>query len=163
AAERSGGRDGDEDAIPMNWIKEDRVQTQTARAGLPSGSRFVRPETGQLAPGLSAVGGPEHRCIFDARVHGVSVGRRRFQMPDALELPGMRRPVVPLMGPGDALVHELVAHRLPGLAAVAGPLNDLAEPAARLRGIEPVGIGRRRLQVIDLPSGEVRTADAPPL
>ena len=41
----------------------------------------------------------------------------------------MRRAVVPLVGPGHAVVGELVAHRCPGLAAVVGALDQLAEPA----------------------------------
>jgi hypothetical protein len=51
-------------------------------------------------------------------VDRVRIGERGLQMPDALELPGMRRAVVPLVRAGDAVVDELVAHRLPGLAAV---------------------------------------------
>src|SRR2546425_3375624 len=83
-------------------------------------------------------------------------------MPDALELPGMLRAVVPLMrGEGLArlrgrVVGELVAlafreafrglfqhtcRRLPRLAAVAGALDDLSEPPARLRRVQPVRIG----------------------
>src|SRR3989454_4604626 len=75
-------------------------------------------------------------------------------MPDALELPGMLRAVVPLVrGEGFAgvrrrVVDELVAlagrhavrrlrhstpGRLPRLAAVARALDDLSEPPARLR------------------------------
>src|SRR5438445_8934540 len=78
-------------------------------------------------------------------------------MPDALELPGMLRAVVPLMrGEGLAclrgrVVGELVAlafgetfrglfqhtsRRLPRLAAVAGALDDLSEPPARLRRVQ---------------------------
>src|SRR5262249_13532918 len=53
------------------------------------------------------------------------------------------------------------AGRLPGLATVARPLDDLPEPAARLRGVNPVRIGRRALHVVDLPAGEERPADLP--
>src|SRR5881409_2582317 len=104
-------------------------------------------------------------------------------MPDALELPGMLCAVVPLMrGEGLAclrgrVVGELVAlafgetfrglfqhtsRRLPRLAAVAGALDDLSEPPARLRRIQPVRIGGGAFHVIDLPAGEVWTADVPP-
>src|SRR5438876_530110 len=104
-------------------------------------------------------------------------------MPDALELPGVLRAVVPLVrGEGLArfrgrVVHELVAlalrhlaglhghsaaGRLPRLAAVAGALDDLSEPPARLGRIQPVRIGGGAFHVIDLPAGEVRTADVPP-
>src|SRR5438094_9948431 len=98
-------------------------------------------------------------------------------MPDALELPGMLRAVVPLMrGEGLAclrgrVVGELVAlafgetfrglfqhtsRRLPRLAAVAGARDDLSEPPSRLRRVQPVRISRRSLPVIDLPAREVR-------
>ena len=99
--------------------------------------------------------------VFDAGVDGVGIGERRLEVPDALELPRMRRAVVPLVRAGNAVVGELVAHRCPRLAAVVGALNDLAEPAAGLRGVDAVGINRRALEVVDLPAGEVRTADVP--
>src|SRR6266699_1006566 len=104
-------------------------------------------------------------------------------MPDALELPGMLRAVVPLMrGEGLArlrgrVVGELVAlafreafrglfqhtsRRLPRLAAVAGALDDLSEPPARLRRVQPVRVDRRALEVVDLPARAVRATDIPP-
>src|ERR1700678_1239459 len=82
-------------------------------------------------------------------------------MPDSLELPGMRRAVVPLVRPGHAVVHELVAHRLPGLAGIVGALDHLSEPACRLGRIEPVRVGGRPLEVIHLPAPEVRTGNVP--
>src|SRR3989449_6785709 len=104
-------------------------------------------------------------------------------MPDALELPGMLRAVVPLMrGEGLArlrgrVVGELVAlafreafrglfqhtcRRLPRLAAVAGALDDLSEPPARLRRVQPVRIGGRSLNVLDLPTRGPRASHCPP-
>ena len=53
-------------------------------------------------------------------------------MPDAFELPGMLRAVVPLVGAGHSVIIELVANRLPILAAIIGALDHLAEPAACL-------------------------------
>jgi hypothetical protein len=41
-----------------------------------------------------------------------------------------------------ALIGELVAHRLPRLAAVVGALDHLPEPAGRLRRVKPVGLDR---------------------
>src|SRR3989442_6858372 len=103
-------------------------------------------------------------------------------MPDVLELPGMLRAVVPLMrGEGLArlrgrVVGELVAlafreafrgifqhtsRRLPRLAAVAGALDDLSEPPARLRRVQPVRIGGGSLHVVELPTREVRGAHVP--
>ncbi len=105
-------------------------------------------------------------------------------MPDALELPGMLRAVVPLVS-GERLpsfrrsvVGEFIAvsfrgalRRLgfawgsarlcPGFAAIVGALDDLAEPAAGLRGVDAVRIHVRSLEVINLPAGEVRPADVP--
>src|SRR5579872_7021921 len=100
-------------------------------------------------------------------------------MPDTLELPRMLRAVVPLMsgqrGRGRvvdetvALAHgeplrrflDTAAGRVPGFAAVVGHLDDLPKPAARLRNVNAVGIHRRALHVVDLPSGEERAAHIP--
>src|SRR5260370_34979824 len=105
-------------------------------------------------------------------------------MPDALELPGMLRAVVPLVRGerlftffGGGVVDEFVAlafgralrrsllfpgrrARLrPGFAAVIGALDDLAEPSAGLRRVDPIGSRRPSLQVIPLPAREMTTAD----
>ena len=64
---------------------------------------------GKLLPGLAAVGGAEHRRVLRAGIDRVGVGQRRFEMPDALELPRMLRAVVPLVRAGHAVVDELVA------------------------------------------------------
>src|SRR5207253_10475178 len=53
------------------------------------------------------------------------------------------------------------AGRLPRLAAVAGALDDLSEPSARLRRVQPVRIRGRSLHVIDLPPREMRAAHVP--
>src|SRR5262245_58621719 len=82
-------------------------------------------------------------------------------MPDALELERTRRPVVPKMCARLSLVGELVADRIPALAAVVGALDHLAEPAARLRRVDPVGVGRRTVDVVYLPTAEQRTGDVP--
>src|SRR5262245_59328754 len=73
----------------------------------------------------------------------------------------MRRTVVPLMRSGNAVVDELVVHRLPRLAAVVRSLDELPEPAAGLRRVEPVRIGCRSLEVIDLPASKERTTHVP--
>src|ERR1700733_9764119 len=73
----------------------------------------------------------------------------------------MRCPVVPLVGAGRALVGELVTPRRPGRAAIVGPLDHLPRPAAGLRRIQPVRVGRRAFHVVDLPAREVRAADLP--
>ena len=134
---------------------------QAARARLPFRTGAVVPQAGHLLPALAAVDRVEHRRVFDAGKHRVGIGQRRLEMPDALELPGVRRAVVPLVRAGGAVVGELVVHRLPGLAAVVRPLNQLPEPAGRLRRVQPVRVGRRSLEVIDLPAAEMRSADLP--
>src|ERR1700674_3776401 len=85
-------------------------------------------------------------------------------MPDALELPRVRRavvPQVPVRGGRGATIH------LPSLppsfsrCAVVVALYDLSEPPARLRRIQTIRVSRRSLDVVDLPTGEVGTADVP--
>src|SRR6187401_3213530 len=105
----------------------------------------------------------EQGGVFHARVDLGGIGQRRFEVPYPLELPRVRRAVVPLVRPGSAVVGELVAGRLPGLAAVVRSLDELTEPAARLRGVDAIGIGRRPLEVVHLPAREVRAADVPGL
>src|SRR5216683_1932320 len=103
-------------------------------------------------------------------------------MPDALELPGMLCPVIPLVG-GQRLagfvrcvVDELVAlglwwacrrfarrrsRLMPGLAAVIGALNDLSEPAGSLRRVKPIRVSGRHFHVVNLPAREVGSGDIP--
>ena len=142
-------------------IEDDRVQAHPAGARLPVRPGAVAAQAGQLCPGLAAVGRAEQRGVLHPGVDGVRIGQRRLEVPDALELPRVRRAVVPLVRAGHAVVGELVAHRLPGLAAVVRALDHLAEPAAGLRRVEPVRIHRRALEVVDLPAPEVRAADVP--
>ena len=160
--ERARGRDGDEDPLGMARIQQDRVQAHPAGARLPGGARAVAAQPGKLLPRLPAVGRAEQGGVFHPGVDRVRIGQRRFEMPDALELPGVRRAVVPLVRAGDAVVHELVAHRLPRLAAVVGALDQLPEPAAGLRRIQPIRVGGRSLEVVDLPARKVGAADVPP-
>ena len=138
-AERARGRDGDEDPVRdrsgrAGWCAG-TCRPRRAASAAPS-SWLAQP--GQLLPGLAAVGRAEQGGVLDAGVDGVRVGQRRLEVPDALELPGVRRAVVPLVGAGHAVVGELVADRLPRLAAVVGALDHLPEPAAGLRRVEPV-------------------------
>src|SRR6266446_1320820 len=106
-------------------------------------------------------------------------------MPDAFKLPRMLRAVVPLMscyrfaGFRGGVVNEFVAlgfgHAVgsggrlargcarlyPSLAAVIGALNDLSEPGAGLRRIQPVRINRRPFDVINLPARKMRPVNFP--
>ena len=93
-------------------IEQYRVQAHASRTGLPVWSRAVSAEAGQFLPVLAAIGGFEQGRIFDSRVDRVRIGERRLEMPDALELPGMLRAVVKLMGgerSAGGVVHEFVA------------------------------------------------------
>ena len=137
------------------------MQAHPARARLPRRPGAVAAQAGQFLPVLPAVGRAEQPGVLDPGVDRVGVVRRRFQVPDPGELPRVRRAVVPLVRPGGAVVAELVADRRPGAAAVVGALDDLAEPAAGLRGVQPVRVGRRPLDVVDLPAREVRPAHVP--
>ena len=159
-AEGAGGRDGDEDALGVVRVEQDGVQAHPAGAGLPE-MPLGAAQAGEFLPGLAAIAESEQGGILDPGVDRVRVGQRGLQVPDALEFPGMLRAVVPLVRAGVALVGELVADRLPGLAAVIRALDHLPEPAGGLRGIEPVRVDGRTLDVVDLPAGKVRAADLP--
>src|SRR5436305_1831056 len=181
AAERAGGRDGDVDAV-VPRIENDRVQAHTARAGLPLGTGSVAAQPGKLVPAGAAVLGLEQRRILGAGVDGVGIRVRRLEVPHPFELPRPLRAVVLLLrrqrlaGLGRGVVDELVAlpfrrpvgrflegasRRLPGLAAVVRALDDLPEPAARLRAVDPVRIGWRSFEVIDFPARETRSRHFP--
>src|SRR5262249_4613635 len=109
----------------------------------------------------AAIDAAKQRGILGARVNCLRIFQGRFQMPDTFEFPRMLRAVVPLVRAGNAFIFELVAHRFPRFAAIAGTLDHLAKPTTRLRGIKPVGISRRTFHMIDLPTGEVRAVDVP--
>src|SRR5208337_205609 len=182
-AECARRRNGDEDPVRVAGIQDDAMQAHSTGTGLPFGACLVAAQSGEFMPGQPAVGRTEQGGIFDSRIDRVGIGERRLKMPDPLELPGMLRPVVELMrGQGFAglrrsVVGEFVArasprHRarpgrcaasgyLPGLAAVVGSLEHLPEPAAGLRSIQPVRIRGRTLDMVDLPSREIRAADIP--
>src|SRR6185295_556906 len=121
----------------------------------------MRSERGKLLPGLASIARAEQGGVLDTGIHSVRIVERRLQVPRPLELPRVRGPVVPLVGAGHSVVLELVPHRLPGLPTIAGALDHLAEPAAALRGIQPVGIRRRAFEMVDLPASKVGAADLP--
>src|SRR5262249_23628812 len=115
----------------------------------------------ELVPRLARVRRLEDGRVLDAGEEGVGVRERGLQVPHALEDPRLFGAVVPLVRADLALVRELVPRRLPYLAAVVRALDLLPEPAARLRRVEAVRIGRGALQVVHLPAREVRTVDVP--
>src|SRR5690606_16430629 len=131
---------------------------------------------------LAAVGGFEQRGILDAGVHGIRILRRTLEVPHALELPWMRRAVVPevrrqrrvrrvvredvAFGDREALRrNDRFAGRRagagPGLAAIVRALDDLAEPRGVLRHVDAVRVGWRGIHVVDLPAAEEGAVDLP--
>src|SRR5207244_5352313 len=115
--EGARGRDGDVDPIRVAGVRQDRVQAHAAGPRRPARALRVA-QAGQFLPRLAAVGRAEQGGVLRAGVDRVRVGQRRLEVPDALELPGVRRAVVPQVRAGRAVVDELVADRLPRLAAV---------------------------------------------
>src|SRR5439155_24860538 len=139
---------------------------------------FGTAQPGKLLPRFSAVRRLENRCVFHAGIDCVRIGQGRLEMPDALEFPRMLRAVVPLVRPHFAFIDELVAFAfgrtigtgqllgaaagcLPGLAAIVGALDNLAEPTARLRRVDAVRLSGRAFEVIHFPAREVQPADFP--
>ena len=160
-AEGPGRGDGDVHPLRVLGIEQDRVQAHAAGAGLPLG-----PVPWPRRPAISCHDWPasvERKIAASSTPAYTESGSvaRRLEMPDALELPGVRRAVVPHVRAGRAVVGELVVHRLPRLPAVVAPLHGLPEPAAGLRGVDAIGIGGRAFEVIDLPAAEMRAVDFP--
>ena len=120
-------------------------------------------QTRKFMPGLPAIGGAEHRGVFHSSVDSIGIGERRLQMPNAFELPRMRRAIVPLVRARHAVVGELVIYRSPRLAAIVRTLHKLPKPATALRRINAVGVNRRALQVVQFEAREMRTIDGPVL
>ena len=77
-------------------LEQDRVQAHPARAWLPEVPLGV-PQAGKFLPILPAIRRAEQRGVLRPGIHRVRVGQRRLEMPDALELPGMLRAVIPLV------------------------------------------------------------------
>jgi len=82
-------------------------------------------------------------------------------MPHSAQLEGAQRPVVPLMHAGLTVAGKRIADRLPARTSVPTGLDDLPGPVTRLGGIDPGGVCGRSRQVVDLPTAEVRSGDAP--
>ena len=114
-AKRTGGRDRDGYSFWIVRVEKNRVQTHPARAWLPFRTGVAPAQSGEFVPGFSAVFRFEQRGVFHACINVIGIMKRRFQMPDALELPRMLRAVVPLMccewfaSFSRSIVHELVA------------------------------------------------------
>ena len=160
-AERARRRDRDGDLRVVARVEQDRVQAHPACSGLPRRAGAVAAQGRQLLPGGAAVDRAEQRGVLHTGEDRVRVVERRLEVPHPGELPGHRRAVEELVGARVALVDELVAHRVPGAPAVVAALDQLAEPAAALRDVDPIGIRGGALDVVDLPAREVRPARSP--
>src|SRR5215472_17295162 len=182
---RARGRDGDDHALRVAGIVNDGMQTHASSAWLPLRTGAVAAKSRKLLPGFAAVFRTEDGGIFNTGVDDNWFAERRFDVPDALELPGVLRAVVPLVrGEGLAglrggVVDELVAFALghssrsrrgfagwrsrldPSFAAVIGALDNLDEPPAGLRRVDAVGTRGRSFHVVNLPAGKMRAADGP--
>src|SRR5690606_12800708 len=97
AAKRAGRRDRDVEALRVRRVDDDGVKAEAARPGLPQGGRRVRAQAVEFLPGGAAVGAPEERRVLAAGVDRVGIVERGLEVPDPLELPGVRRAVVPLV------------------------------------------------------------------
>src|SRR5690242_17402894 len=161
-----GRRDRNENSTRISRIDKNAMQAHAACAGLPLRPGTVTAQPGKLVPVSPAVAGTKQGGIFDAGIDRVRVRERRFEMPNPLELPRMRRAVVPLVrrqgfaGLSRRIVNKFITlsfgHSLgcsgrfsfrgsglvPRFPAIIRALNDLAEPAARLRSVQPVRISR---------------------
>ena len=115
AAECACGGDGDEDAIRVLGVEDDRVQAHSAPARLPRRTGAMGAESGKFLPVLPAIGGAEQSGVFHSRVYHIGIGQRGLEMPNTREFPGVRRSVVPHVRAGDTVVHEFIADWLPGL------------------------------------------------
>ena len=76
----------------------------------------------------AAVDRTEQGGVLHARVDGLGIGRRGFEVPHPLEFPWMRRAVVPLVRSRQPVVLELVADRRPRPPAIIRALDELSEP-----------------------------------
>src|ERR1051325_7268898 len=91
----SGYRDGN--SVRIFRIKKNRVQTHAARAWLPFRTGIAAAQSGQFMPGFPAILRFEQRGVFHAGINMIRIVKRRFQMPDPLESPGILCAVVPLV------------------------------------------------------------------
>src|SRR5512132_208342 len=97
SAKRTRSGDGNNNALAIARIQQNRVQAHAAGAWLPLRSRAMTAQTRQFVPGHTAVTRPKQRGIFNARIDAVRIVERRFEMPDSFELPWVWSAVIPLM------------------------------------------------------------------
>src|ERR1700741_3274473 len=99
----------------MIRIQNYGVQAHATSAWLPARSRTVAAQSGKFMPCLRTVGRTEQGRILNTGIDHIWVCERWFEMPYALEFPGMLRAVIPLVRGerlavlGGSVVHEFVA------------------------------------------------------
>src|SRR5258706_7804919 len=95
--ESTCGGDSHKDTVRVVWTQKDGVQAHSTSPRLPE-IRLNIAQPGKLLPRLAAVARVEQRGIFHPGVNRIRISWRGFKVPDAFELPGMLRAVVPLVG-----------------------------------------------------------------
>src|SRR3990172_4887124 len=70
-------RDGDEDAVRVARIQEDRVQTQATSAWLPLGPGAMTAQPFKLLPGLAAISRTKQSSVFDSGIDCIRSEERR--------------------------------------------------------------------------------------
>src|SRR5512133_2434267 len=111
--EGTSGRDGDVEPLWVGRMLQDRVQAHTAGAGLPLRAGVVVAQARKLGPLVTSVGGFKQSRVLDTGVERLGVVQRGLQMPDAGEVPGPQRAVIPLMLANLTVVAEVVAYCVP--------------------------------------------------
>src|SRR5207302_6945365 len=82
-AKNSDGGNADEHSLRIRRIELDRVQTQSARAGMPSRARWVLAEAGDFAPRFAGIVAAKKRCGSNAGVKRLRRrGESRLGVPD---------------------------------------------------------------------------------
>ena len=150
--------------IRPGWLGSSRIVCRhiPPAPGCQERRRVVAAQPGQLLPGLAAVGRTEQRGVLDAGVDRVrdrsatARGARPARTPTGAGVPSYHR-CVPV-GPS-------YTNLLPTASQVLPPSLErwitCPNQLARLRGVQPIRIGRRSLEVVDLPAPEVGPADVP--
>src|SRR5262249_39538007 len=96
-AKCAGGGNCDENALWILGINQNGVQAHSSGTWLPFRPGAVAAQPGKFVPRFAAILRTEYCSIFHASVNRIMFRERRLEMPNALELPGMLRTVVPLV------------------------------------------------------------------
>src|SRR5437588_8301604 len=83
--ERARGRDRNEYSLAIFRIQQNRVQTHSACAWLPTRPGSVAAQSRQFLPCLTAVARAEQSSILHSGINRIRIGQRWFEVPDAFE------------------------------------------------------------------------------